>query len=146
MSSASTTNSPHLWRRLLAIVYDSFLVIAVVMLSSVWMPLIPEPWQGITAVRIIKLVYILAVVYAFFGWFWTHGGQTLGMRAWKMRLYTDRRGKPTWRHALTRYLGAWLSALSFGLGFLWVLFDRDRKSWHDHWSNTYLELIRDPDT
>jgi uncharacterized RDD family membrane protein YckC len=143
MQHPDKLSTPRLWRRLMAIVYDSFLVIAIVFVASIWMPLIPELWQKTAIVQILKLIYILCIVFCFFAWFWTHGGQTLGMRAWKIRLYTNTRHAPTLRHALIRYLGAWLSTLAFGLGFIWALFDRHYKTWHDYWSDTYLELVAD---
>jgi uncharacterized RDD family membrane protein YckC len=55
--------------------------------------------------------YLLSVCFLFFGWFWTHGGQTLGMRAWKIRLQrTDGKG-----------LGWWQALLRFFLASLWIL-------------------------
>jgi uncharacterized RDD family membrane protein YckC len=55
--------------------------------------------------------YLLLVCFLFFGWFWTHGGQTLGMRAWKIRLQrTDGEG-----------LGWWQALLRFFLASLWIL-------------------------
>ncbi len=74
-------------------------------------------------------------------WFWTHGGQTLGMRAWRLRLVSDDGDKVTLRQALVRYAVAILSWLVLGLGFLWILFDGKKRAWHDIASRTRLVLV-----
>lgn len=86
-------------------------------------------------------LYLLACPFLFYGWFWTHGGQTLGMRAWRLRLL-DTNGKPvSWRRAMLRAAGALVSLLTAGLGYLWILVDPERLAWHDRWSGTRLVLI-----
>lgn len=82
------------------------------------------------------LIYLLLVLYLFPAWFWVHGGQTLGMRAWKIRLETTQRKNPGWRIAFYRWLAAWVSFASFGLGYLWMLFDPERQTLHDRISKT----------
>lgn len=81
-------------------------------------------------------IYLVTVSFLFYGWFWTHGGQTLGMRAWKLKVLTID-GKPlSWLQALSRFSAAFLSWTVLGLGFLWIAFDQDRRGWHDHLSKT----------
>jgi len=78
------------------------------------------------------------VSYLFFGWFWTHGGQTLGMQARKIRI-TRLDGAPIhWRQALLRAVMATGSWLFLGLGFAWIFIDQNRQSWHDHLSRSRL--------
>jgi uncharacterized RDD family membrane protein YckC len=48
----------------------------------------------------------------------------------------------TWQQALVRYLAALVSWLALGLGFIWSLFDRERKTWHDRLSGTELRMAR----
>lgn len=72
-------------KRLLAIVYDGLLLIAVLFLAMAVMLLFfkgKNPEDG----SLIATLYMILVSYGFFAWFWTHGGQTLGMRAWKLQL------------------------------------------------------------
>lgn len=83
---------------------------------------------------------LLALCLAFFAWFWTHGGQTLGMLAFRLRLVAADGGPVGWRAALVREGGALLSALPAGLGFWWVLVDPERRSWHDRLSGTRVVL------
>lgn len=76
----------------------------------------------------------------FFTWFWTHGGQTLGMRSWRIRVVDSEGSTINPAQAAKRYAAAFLSWFVFGLGFVWILFDRDKHSWHDRISGTYLVL------
>lgn len=87
-------------------------------------------------------LYLLAIPLVFFVGFWTHGGQTLGMRAWQIRL-RRRSGDAVspWR-ALLRLVGAALSWLACGLGYWWMLVDAQGLSWHDRLSDTHLERHR----
>jgi uncharacterized RDD family membrane protein YckC len=125
-----------LLRRLAAIVYDSIVLIGLIFLAAVPPTILygggisePLPAFGMQ-------LYLLAVAFAFFGGFWTHGGQTIGMRAWRIRV-VDRDGRAiTWRHALVRFLAAILSWGAVGIGFAWSLFDPERLTWHDHLSRT----------
>lgn len=83
---------------------------------------------------------------AFFGWFWTHGGQTLGMRAWKIRA-VGIAGQPlNWRQALIRSFVAMLGAAVFGLGFLWMLVDSRRRCWQDIASDSQVIFLGKADT
>lgn len=135
---------PGLWHRLAAIFYDSWLV------AAIWL-------IGATAETFIRAglgigddggsrwplqAFLLLSPAVFFGWFWTHGGQTLGMRAWRLKLL-DSSGNPvTWRQSLIRYGAAWLSLLALGLGYLWVWIDPQGLSWHDRLSGTRLVVLQ----
>ena len=79
---------------------------------------------------------LIVVCAAFFVWFWTHGGQTLGMRAWRLKLVTCDGSPIGLARALGRLGAAVVSAVPAGIGFWWALFDRERACWHDRWSRT----------
>jgi uncharacterized RDD family membrane protein YckC len=85
---------------------------------------------------LIYRLYLVVVSFFFYGWFWTHGGQTLGLRAWKLTVLTQDKKTLDWSQALVRFVTASVSLSFFGLGYLWVLIDKDRLSWHDHLSKT----------
>ena len=85
--------------------------------TAIWLPFTGGeaiPYPGLLR------VWLLAVSFVFFGWFWTHGGQTLAMKTWKVRLVTDRGLPLTTGRAVGRYLLAWLWILP-GLALAWVL-------------------------
>jgi len=85
--------------------------------------------------------YIFAVAYVFYGWFWTRSGQTLGMRTWKVKVVNQDGSSINWNRALIRYAVAIISFLTFGLGFFWSLWDKEKRTWHDIVSRTRLVRV-----
>lgn len=132
-----------LWRRLGAVFYDSLLLTALlVLVSFVYVPLVgrllPPPLG-----RALYQLLLLGVSFAYFAGFWVRGGQTLGLKTWKLRVIATGGGPVTWMQALRRFAAAILSWLCLGLGFLWVLVDTRKRAWHDRLSGT--RLVRLPD-
>ncbi len=84
---------------------------------------------------------LLAGAFLFFAFFWMRGGMTLGMQAWRLRVQTRDGHSITLTQSLVRYLVAWLSLAAFGLGYLWVLFDAERRSWADIASGTRVVVL-----
>lgn len=126
-----------LLRRLGAMFYDGLLLFGVLYFASALAVLarggeaIPphQPWFG---------AYLGAVTYIYFAWQWVRGGQTLGMKTWRIRL-TGINGAPVgWRAATARFVAALLSWAPCGLGFLWSVFDGQHMAWHDRLSRTIL--------
>jgi len=72
---------------------------------------------------------------------WRRGGQTLGMRPWRLRLVVANGDVPGWKALWWRYAIGTLSLLALGLGFWWAWFDRDRRTWHDRASGTRLVRV-----
>jgi uncharacterized RDD family membrane protein YckC len=137
--------SPGLLRRLAAIGYDAVLVFGVLLLvwTLFYMALAAITGQeDVGHTPVAQLYWPLAVLsmVGFHAWFWTHGGQTLGMKSWRLRVVNAAGLNPTLGQAVRRYLWAWVSAAALGAGFLWMLFDRDRLTWHDRLSGTRLVL------
>jgi uncharacterized RDD family membrane protein YckC len=128
---------PGLGRRLAAIAYDALLLVAVLFVATAAL----LPFTGGEALRpndVWYTAYLVAVSFGYFGWFWTHGGQTLGMRSWRLRLVGSGKNGASWRQALVRFAGACVSWIAFGAGFLWMLVDRKRLTWHDRVSGTRI--------
>ena len=67
-------------------------------------------------------------------------GQTPGKRMAGIRVVrADGSGAELgWGTALLRYVGRILSSIPCGLGFLWMLWDKDRMTWHDKLSQTIV--------
>ena len=129
-------SAPGFFRRLAAQLYDIFLLVAVLFVATALL----LPFTTGEAVSdqqlIIYRIYLVIISFFFYGWFWTHGGQTLGLRAWKLTVLTQDKKTLNWSQALVRFVTASVSLSFFGLGYLWVLIDKDRLGWHDHLSKT----------
>ena len=131
---------PGLARRLAALVYDSLLLFSLLFAATVPV-LFLTGGEAVGPDRPAFTAYLLAVSYVYFGWCWTRSGQTLGMRAWKMRVRTREGGPLGWRSSLARFAAALVSIGAAGAGLLWVAFDRDGLSLHDRLSGTVLEMV-----
>lgn len=84
--------------------------------------------------------WVVAGVYATASW--RRGGQTLGMRPWRLRVTAGAGVLPSSTQLWVRYAVGTLSLLLGGLGFWWAWFDRERLTWHDRVSGT--RLVRGP--
>ena len=142
-SSLTEDRSPGLLRRIMAIVYDSFLLIA--LFAVVSLPLVMQVGEEtLTHNPLMKALYqllLLLSAFLFYGWFWTHGGQTLGMRAWRLQARKMDGSAMDWPASIRRFAWSLLSLAFLGLGFLWILLDRRSLAWHDRLSNTHLVLL-----
>ena len=86
---------------------------------------------------------MLLAGFGYFGLSWRRGGQTIGMRAWRLRLVAaGDASRPGWGALVLRYGVAAVSLGGFGFGFLWSLVDRERRTWHDIASAT--RVVREP--
>ncbi len=86
---------------------------------------------------------LISVSFIFYGWFWTHGGQTLGLRAWRLRVVRTDGGRLSWRDATRRFAAATTLLVPPGLGLAWMLIDPRKACWHDLLSNTRIERTAD---
>ena len=83
--------------------------------------------------------WLIAGVYALISW--SRGGQTLGMRPWRLRVIGMNGTPPTRKRLIQRYVVGTLSLLFGGLGFWWAWLDRERLTWHDRASGTRMVRI-----
>ncbi|MGD8311244.1 MAG: RDD family protein [Gammaproteobacteria bacterium] len=130
-----------LFRRLIAMFYDALLLLSVLLLATALAMLITR--GTLHYHNPFFRTYLFMIWFMFFAWFWTHGGQTLGMRAWKLRVQRLDGGPITLWQALLRFLTAIPSLALGGLGFLWLLADRDRMTVYDRISESVI--VRLPD-
>jgi len=125
-----------LGRRLLAMLYDALILVALLLLATALALLAGS--GAVTAGRdAFFTLYLLVVWFLYLALCWRLG-MTIGMRAWRIRIQNANGEKPGWAACLVRFLVSLLSAVPAGLGFWWSLFDRERRSWHDIASDTYL--------
>ncbi len=87
---------------------------------------------------------LLGIALIFNAWFWTHGGQTLGMRAWRLQVRKEGGGTISWGRAGLRFLVALFAWSCAGLGVLWALIHPENKTWQDLLSGTETILLPAP--
>jgi uncharacterized RDD family membrane protein YckC len=134
-----------LLRRLGALLYDLLVVTALLMLAG-FAAIRYTGGEAVPAGTPWFQAMLIIVVATFFCGFWMTGGQTIGMRAWRLRLITDDAdgNVVSLATALIRFAAACLSLLPLGLGFLWILIDRRRLTWHDRLSGTRVVRLPKP--
>lgn len=138
MNAADTT--PGILRHLGAIFYDLLLMLALLMVATtvIVVPLSLHGEQVAIGDSLLFRLYLLAVGGSYYLWFWSHGGQTVGMKTWKFRL-TDESGRDTGlATALLRLFLATVTNAFFLAGLLWRLFDSENKTLYDRLCHTRL--------
>ena len=122
-------------------VYDAILLAAVLMICFIPVPILPETFRSSISGKLSLQLYIALILFVFFGWFWTHQGQTLGMRAWRLKVVSHD-GKPiSWGSCAKRFMLAMISFALFGIGYLLCLVQANKMTFHDLFSGTKLVII-----
>ena len=131
-----------LWLRFAAMFYDGFLLTAVWFLITGAMVIINNGEElPLWFSSYLLFPILIAVTLIFNVWFWTHGGQSLGMRAWRIKI-VDLSGEPiTTQSGAKRWAFSIISLAALGAGYFWMLFDKEKRTWHDRWSETCVVHI-----
>lgn len=87
---------------------------------------------------LLHSIVSVAFIIAYYLFFWTTAGRTPGKYLMGLRVLSKSGTKLKLRHAVLRYAGYYLSGLAFGLGFLWILVDDERRGWHDRLAGTLV--------
>jgi uncharacterized RDD family membrane protein YckC len=125
--------------RLLALLYDSLPALGLwFIVAALFTALHGDAVRG-GALGWLELGALWAVTGLYATASWRRGGQTLGMRPWRLRLSSSTGQAPSWVALWRRYAVATLSLLLGGLGFWWAWLDRDGLTWHDRASATRLQ-------
>lgn len=158
--------TPSVLRRMAAMLYEGLVLFGVTMAAGyLYSPLTQQrhALQGLHGLQ----AFLFVVLGLYFVWFWSHGGQTVAMKAWQVRV-VDSHGQPLGQvRALLRYLASWLwfapalvavyvapvhhPAVICGALLLWMLtyaassrLQRDRQFWHDVLCKTRLVRVQAP--
>ena len=129
-------------RRLGAALYDTLLLVAMLVILTTILVIgvlrVEITPQTVGAWAYLYRAGLLAIIVAYFLINWIRSGQTLGMRAWRLRAVTAA-GKPlNFKNAAIRLAWAALAWAPAGLGVLWVFLDRDHLAVQDRLSNTRI--------
>ncbi|MHB1616901.1 MAG: RDD family protein [Metallibacterium sp.] len=165
--SITTPQPASIPRRLAALLYDLLIVLALLLVVALSAQLATQArligmHGGHAQVPLLYQLLQLGVVCAYFVLSWTLGGQTIGARAWRLRVVAvGTSAAPRVGRALLRAGSAALPLLALLLGYLWaprvallavaalwlidyaaLLFDRARRTLHDRFSGT--QMVRLP--
>lgn len=135
-----TYTTPGFWRRAVCLIYELLLLLAVLFIASFLFHLIFRDTQAVYF-RPLFQFYLLVIMGYYFTWFWTHGGQTLAMQTWKMRVISMDGKSLNKKQAITRFLLAVTGIFIFGIGIIWALFDRDHQYLHDRIAGTRIIIL-----
>ena len=124
--------------RLLALLYDLFPAAGLwFVVAGVFVALHGDAVTG-GVLGLVEFAVLWSVTGAYAVASWRRGGQTLGMRPWRLHVTGVDGEPPAVRALLVRYLVGNLSLLLAGLGFWWAWVDRDGLTWHDRASGTRM--------
>lgn len=137
------------FRRLGAYIYDLFALLAVLMLAAVaaLIVVIISSAMGFIDLTVytdeadylsnspIFLTYLCAVIITFYAYFWTKAGQTIGMKAWHLRVQNSDGSNISFTQALIR-----LATSAFGLGNFMALLN-DRNAFQDLWAECDVVVL-----
>ncbi len=142
--------SSGLLRRLAALLYDAFLV------AAIWMAMgfalqfvVGADTSQLVDGRVQTDPVLDAILFTgevlsaatFYIWFWMRTGQTLGMIAWRIKAVRVDGGFMNLRQGLLRFVLAWPAFFCFGIGYLWLYFDRNGDALHDKLSGTRVVVL-----
>ncbi len=118
------------FRLLAACGYELLLLVALWFMSAwIFIAIFGDATQSYK--RFFLQLSLWLMTGAYFVWCWCKSGQTLATQTWKMQLVNQSGFKLSVKQALIRYVLASMSALVFGLGFLWALLDKNQHYLHD---------------
>lgn len=143
------------WRRFASLIYDSLVVISLSMLTAILYFAVIQilitlgvivQTEGLDPAGFIDETPLLSgirsalfvgVNIVFFAYFWTKSGQTIGMRAWRLKVQTRDGKLISWSQAVIRSVTALL-----GLGNLVVLVDfKNKRALQDYLSKTEVVAL-----
>ena len=119
--------------RLVAYILDTLVLFAI--MFGALIVLVPVAFAargaGGAAMLLLFLVFIVVTI-GYFPFFWARGGQTPGMKPFRLYVVRDLDGGPvSGGQAFLRLLGYWVNGVAFYIGFIWVFVDDRRRGWHD---------------
>ena len=121
-------------RRIAALIYDSFRSLAILAVTDLGELLGGPLYQG----------FLYLELMAFYVYFWTFKGQTLGMQVWRLVVIQPSGGTLNRRQAVQRFLAATPAMGCLGLGLFWILVNPERAALHDLLTGTRVVQLPKP--
>lgn len=129
--------------RLLALLYDFFPMLGIWFVVGIASLALHrgETIRSNTLAGMLELAALVAVTGLYATTSWRRGGQTIGMKPWRLHVVAADGTPAAWSRLWLRYAVGVVSLLVAGAGFWWAWLDREGLTWHDRVSGT--RLIRD---
>ena len=121
-------------RRVAAFFYDSLLLLALYFIITAASIAFND---GQAIQHWSYKLFLIFISFVFFDWFWRHGGQTLGMRAWRIRLEGVDSEKVTLKQTAYRFL---IGFIAFGVTYVLMFTGQHKQALHDRLSKTKIAL------
>jgi uncharacterized RDD family membrane protein YckC len=126
----SKNQAPSLIKLCACMVYELLTIIALcIVFAGIFYGIFGDATEGVR--RLFQQVFLWAILGIYYLWCWTKSGQTVAMQAWHLKVVAQDNATLSMQMALRRYVLASLSLVLCGLGFLWVVVDKDRLFLHD---------------
>ena len=122
-------------------IYDFFLVVAIWILTTI--VVIAFLTEGETVTGVPFQLMLLGEIFVFYAYFWKIKGQTLGMQVWKIRAENEQGETLTFLDSVLRFGFATITMAPLGLGFFWMVLDRERLTLYDRLSKTRVVYTGD---
>lgn len=133
------------FRRLAALFYDSLLLLSLFLIASLLI-LCFTHGASIPPQNPYYQTFLFFLTFAFFVGFWCYGGQTTGMRAWRLKIITIRGANiPSFFRGSLRFFLMLITQACGGLGWFWIIFDPDRLTLYDRLAGTRMIFVPVPD-
>lgn len=129
--------TPGIGRRLLCLVYEALLLVALVLLTGGLAAALAQ-FAGPAYTRSVTRTLVVIACAGYFAWQWHRGGQTLPMKTWHIRLETAAGEPVSVPRALLRLALSTIGYGLFGVSVWWAIVDRDRQFLHDRLAGTRL--------
>ena len=139
ITKAAPPRRAGLRRCLASMMYEILLPAALLLVSGFLFVGITQKFDN-DFVRPMFQLALLFVCGTYFVWFWVHGGQTVAMKAWRLKLIEDSGRLISKKRGIFRFIFAVASVGLLGAGFIWAIFDSDRKFLHDRLLGTSIVI------
>lgn len=136
--AAPGIQAPNLGRRIASMAYESLLLLGVLSVFFLLPHVILGIGFSIALPGWMLIIHVFILLGCYFVWYWQHGGQTLAMQTWKIKISTPSGAKPSLAQLILRYALSWPGLVFLGVGIFWALIDPDRQFLHDRLAGTRL--------
>jgi uncharacterized RDD family membrane protein YckC len=139
MSNSDTEINAGLMRRLLALLYDSILIIGIYMSYVILVTYLNgSALESQLEILFLQFSFII-FIFLFYCYFWKfNNGQTLGMQVWKIKLVSSSNEEININKMVLRCALSMIFSLVFLSNFIFIIFNKERKTLGDYFSKTKL--------